>query len=323
MLARSVAPPSPATAEPRNSGNKREAADRSPIFLTSMERDRAMGKDKGPKTQAIMQQCRDSLPLKHTQQASASRNPQDNIFARATGKERGQRSRGTATGGRKKSKFSKPSAGARGGGSIQEEREVAGSPGVGTTESEKSLDQPLQVTDSHFWRKKICRAFQMIDTDRDGHIRRSDFEALARSYRAKTPRASPEQALRCKIMWERESTNLGLADASAVLPLKSYLSKWAERVQRGVQSVRLFEEMFKAIDLEGEGHIYFYQLYMFYRAMGYGMAVEEVNATFNAMDRDRDKMVNLADFVAFHKEYFYTAHNNYNSSILYGPLQRE
>ena len=49
-----------------------------------------MGQDKGPKTQAIMQQCRDTLPLKHTQ-ASASRTPQDNIFARATGKERGQR----------------------------------------------------------------------------------------------------------------------------------------------------------------------------------------------------------------------------------------
>ena len=271
-----------------------------------------MGSDKGPKTQAMMKQCRDTLTPKE-RQASISKPAQNNVFSKAMGKDRPRAGLGAAVaGGHKRSKFTKVSNG----------DEHLPSPGIVTTESEKSIDQP-PISDNPFWRRKIRRAFDMIDLDRDGQITRSDFDACTERYKQKITTASSEQVLRCKIMFEKESTSFGLTDLTTSMPLKAFTAKWAERVQRNISSAKHFEEMFKAIDLDDEGHIYYYQLYMFYRVMGYSVNVEDVQATFNAMDRDKDKLVSMADFVAYHNEYFYTVENNYGSSILYGPLGRD
>lgn len=181
-----------------------------------------------------------------------------------------------------------------------------------------------KVTGNPFWRNKIRQAFKVIDLDQDGYIKRSDFEKCAHQYEQRMGTlAPPECTTKCKNLLKMECRGLGLTSGSIVLSLDDYMAKWIERVETGSYSVRHFEDLFKIIDIDAEGRILYHQLYLFYRAMRYDENMHDIDAiknTFRAMDRDEDKMVFMADFVAYHMEYFFTTKDTLNSSILYGPL---
>lgn len=293
---------------------------KSPIFLTAMGKDKLIGQDKGPKTRTVILACQANLPPEKAEvssevspaEASGHRNQSSPMFLKATGKQKELNARGALQADiSKKEKFHKPTM----------SEESVPSPGVMNTESERSIE--ALGTDNLFWRKKICQAFKMIDLNQDGFITLSDFEDCAQRYKEKMKMATNEQILRCKIMLEVESRSLGLVDNSTLLSLDGYIGKWMERARSGFYGIKHFEEIFRVIDLDAEGYIYYYQLYLFYRTMAYDVNVEDISNIFDAMDRDRDKIVSMSDFVFYHREYFYTTENSLNSSILYGPLPKE
>ena len=80
----------------------------------------------------------------------------------------------------------------------------------------------------------------------------------------------------------------------------------------------IFKRIFVCLDTDDKGIISLKEWEAHNAALG--ILSEHAQISFEAMDSDRDEQVTMKEFLQYHFEYFCTAENKLNSSILYGPL---
>ena len=174
---------------------------------------------------------------------------------------------------------------------------------------------------SMFWNKKADRVVAVLDTNQDGCITRSDFLTLRERYSKQNVSA---KGLETFIQHQDALLDrINLQDMQAKLTydqFKKYISTdlEAELASGSDRYKRLFESMFRTIDLDDDGFISIEEWKSHYRVIGIDQKFAK--ASFDAMDRNKNGSIDIEEFVAFNYEYFCTTENTLGSEILYGPL---
>ena len=112
--------------------------------------------------------------------------------------------------------------------------------------------------------------------------------------------------------------SIGLTDDAIKKTYDECNAGWIERTKEmGVTTIQ-FEVLFDAIDLNNDGEISPEEWVKHNKALGINPVYAE--ASFKPMDTDGDGKVSKKEFVDYQVEFYYTAEDKLNSSILYGPL---
>ncbi len=174
-----------------------------------------------------------------------------------------------------------------------------------------------KVRNSDFFYKKLMRAAKVQDADKDGTVTRADFELMIKNYKDLGMPEEYTQEL-CDVMYAM-CASLGLSDSSKVLSYDEITEMWTKNIEEEEDfSIDRFDRMFRIIDTDRNGTISVKEWETQYIAIG--IPVEHSKASFEAMDTNKDGVISHDEFVAYHKEYFYTTEDKLSSSLLYGPL---
>ena len=174
-----------------------------------------------------------------------------------------------------------------------------------------------KLSENEFYRKKLRLAVKARDTDKDGKITLKDFQLIVQRHKEQ---GVPEKHLKAlRNACNKFCNTVGLTDDSISLTYEDfkeiYIQKIAEVKDKGGA---IFRESFNIVDKNENGEISFEEWVIHNKALN----INEVfaRAPFEAMDTNSDGKVSMEEFVAYHTEYFHTAEDKLNSSILHGPL---
>ena len=172
---------------------------------------------------------------------------------------------------------------------------------------------------SELWRKKIKRAMELRDANKDGFIQQADFKLIVQRFREMG--ASEESLKAISTSFERGFKRWGLVNESTALTYDELLENYIREIEKLTEEVggSAYSEMFRVIDIDGNGTISFEEWVSYYKAIG----VDPVHAraSFDAMDANGDGVVSMEEFVAYNVEFFFSTEDTLNSSIMYGPLE--
>ena len=175
-------------------------------------------------------------------------------------------------------------------------------------------DHATVLQGSPFWNKKLDRAVQVRDVDKDGLITRKDFELVVQRYKD-LGGVTAEQLQRIK------SSVMGMCDAAGLVDNTKQLTREEFKKRHSSMSDHtklIFQTMFRGLDINGDGVVSIDEWELHYKCMG--IDPKHAKASFEAMDTNGDGVVSGEEFLAYHVEYFSTTENKLNSAILYGPL---
>ena len=175
-----------------------------------------------------------------------------------------------------------------------------------------------ELRNSDFYIKKLYRAAEVQDVNKDGTLTRADFDLMIKNYKDLGMPAEYSQEL-CDVVYGM-CDSLGLSDHSKSLAYKDVANSWLENVgKQGDFAIERFDKIFNIIDTNRNGTISVKEWEIHYKAVG--IPVEHAKASFEAMDTDKDGVISRDEFVAYHTEYFYSTEDKLRSSLLYGPLE--
>ncbi len=170
---------------------------------------------------------------------------------------------------------------------------------------------------NQFYLKKLRRAAEVQDVDKDGTVTRADFDLMIKNYKDIGMPKEYSQNLSDVVYAMCDS--LGLSDHSKVLSYDEIIQTWLKNVEKNEGfAIDRFKRIFLIIDTNRNGTISFKEWVDHYKAVG--IPVEHAKASFESMDTDKDGVISQDEFVAYHTEYFYTTEDKLRSSLLYGPL---
>ena len=173
-----------------------------------------------------------------------------------------------------------------------------------------------EVSKSDFWKKKIRKAIETRDADKDGFISRKDFELVVERYKKLTNCTQEKfEALSNMTMMTCNAT--GLVDDNVKISYSDF-EKQEIAILSEKNNKDFFKRMFVCLDADDKGVISLKEWEAHNAALG--IPSEHAQISFEAMDSDGDGQVTMEEFLQYHFEYFCTAENKLNSSILYGPL---
>ena len=175
-----------------------------------------------------------------------------------------------------------------------------------------------KLSENAFYRKKLRRAVEARDADKNGLITRADFEKTIQRHR---DLGVPEEHLKIvRAMFSKLCDTLGLTDDSISLTYEEFeeihMSKSEEVKDKGVA---VFRELFRSVDIDEDGEISYEEWVHHYKALNIDVA--HARASFDVMDTNSDGKISMEEFIAYHTEYYHTAEDKLNSSILFGPMQ--
>ncbi len=176
-----------------------------------------------------------------------------------------------------------------------------------------------ELRENDFWNKKFKRATEVLDTKNTGVIKRSDFEATVERYK-KFGNATPEQVEVLSQSLLIPCDQMGLLGDEDKLTYEEFKVKWFEAMLTLEKNGTLgsyFPAAFNIIDGDHDGFIKFEDWDLQYRS--HGVDVKHAPASFAAMTTT-DGLLAKENFVAYHKEYFFSAEDHLGSSNFYGPL---
>ena len=169
-----------------------------------------------------------------------------------------------------------------------------------------------------FFRKKIRRAVEVFDTNKNGLISLADYDLVIQRY--KDLGISEKHLELVKGVFKQLSDTMGLSDPSKSITYDEFEEKYLKNLEkmRG-HTKELFSGAFSMIDTNENGVISLKEWQDYYQAAG--IDIKYAEDSFRAMDTNGNGVISKEEFVAFNDEYFYTSENKLNSAILYGPLQ--
>lgn len=160
---------------------------------------------------------------------------------------------------------------------------------------------------------------EVRDANRDGLIQRADFNLVVERYRKMG--ASEEHLKKINSAFESLYTKWGLVDDSTALTYDEFASRqWEAMPESGFKErgAKLFSGMFQIVDGNGDGEISFQEWVDYYKALG--INTDYARASFDAMDTNSDGIISMEEFTVYSVEFFFSAEDTLNSSIMYGPL---
>ena len=174
-----------------------------------------------------------------------------------------------------------------------------------------------ELKKSEFWNKKIRRAVETHDADKNGSITRSDFELVVERYKMNAGGTTDKIEKLSEVMFSF-CDKIGLGD-SAVLSYEEFEKRWQVVMAQDQDNInRLFKTIFECLDPNGDNIIDINEWEIHNAAMG--IPPRYAQDSFNAMDKDGDEKITMDEFVNYQTEFLLTTENKLNSAILYGPL---
>ena len=172
------------------------------------------------------------------------------------------------------------------------------------------------LCNNDFWKKKLRKAFENQDVDKDGFISRADYDLIISRY--KEMGASERCTTKLQDTWEKMYKLWGITDHTVKFSIDEMIVIHGKVLQLVSKHTNMFDEMFDSIDMNGNGEISFTEWDAHYKSMT--IPSEHARASFDAMDTNRDGIVSKQEFYDYHIEFFLTTEDKLNSSILFGPL---
>ena len=173
-----------------------------------------------------------------------------------------------------------------------------------------------ELIKNDFWQKKNAAAFKVRDVNNDGVLSRADYMIIYQRY--KEMGVAKEALKKIEEYFENLCKSLGLKDESVKLTSEDIRDIFKKSDVTIEQYAKGFEVVFDAFDIDGNGVITYDEWEKHYKAAGINTAY--ARASFDAMDVNHSGRVSKKEFCAYNIEYYYSAEDKLNSSILYGPL---
>ena len=114
---------------------------------------------------------------------------------------------------------------------------------------------------------------------------------------------------------------LGLSDESKQLTYSEFEEHYIVGMSAAAavdNAGGISEQIFNALDINGDGYVTFDEWTAHYTAMG--IPLEYARASFDAMDVNGDDKVSKDEFIDYHMEFYFSTENKLNSAILFGPI---
>lgn len=174
-----------------------------------------------------------------------------------------------------------------------------------------------ELAKNEFWRRKMLTVCSTHDLNRDYHISRADYTIILHRY--KQLGASDQHLKKMEACIAGVCKSLGLSDDSTKLTYEQCVANFGRLAGANLEDiVKGFDASFQMIDSNSNGEISFDEWVKYYQAMGIDTVY--ARASFDSMDADGDGIVSKDEFVAYNREFFHSAEDKLNSSILFGPL---
>ena len=173
-----------------------------------------------------------------------------------------------------------------------------------------------ELQKSEFWQRKIRTLAHVRDTNRDGVITAADYELVIQRY--KEMGASKDHILKLETIYAKILQSSGLEDKTKALTYEQFVASYVRVGEEVRDPEAVFMTHFEIVDSDGNGEISFKEWQEHYAAVG--INTKYARGSFDAMDTNKDGIVSKEEYVPYAKEFFTSAEDKLNSSILCGPL---
>ena len=176
----------------------------------------------------------------------------------------------------------------------------------------------MDLKTNEFWVRKLNRALEYRDTDKDGFITRSDFDIIIERY--KEMGSSQAHLDKIREVFQKGYEAWGLSDEKPQLTFEEFREIYSTLLEKGTGASlysEMFSNMFEQVDMNANGEISLKEWESHNKA--FGISAVDAKASFEAMDQNHDGIISRQEFIDYHREYFFTAEDKLNSSILFGP----
>ena len=173
-----------------------------------------------------------------------------------------------------------------------------------------------ELRKNEFWKRKLRTVMKVRDTDKDGLITTSDYKLVVERY--KDIGASKEHLEKIEKIYCELWKSGGIANDNTALTYEQFTADIGGSGGYTMEHSKIFTAQFEIVDSNGNGEISFKEWLDHYTALG--IDTVHARASFDAMDTNGDGIVSKEEFIAYAKEFFLTAEDKLNSSILFGPL---
>ena len=177
-----------------------------------------------------------------------------------------------------------------------------------------------ELRKNDFWKRKVHRAVEVRDRNKNGFIERSDFQMVIQRYKDLPAGTVTEEHIKALTESLMVSCDLfGLTDDTKKLTYDEFKEVWLDSKTFVTEKLeKIFHAMFGIIDINQNGFLSLDEWIVHYKS--YGIDVAHAPASFEAMDTNHNGKITKDEFIAYHMEFFFSVDDKLKSSILYGPL---
>ena len=155
------------------------------------------------------------------------------------------------------------------------------------------------------------------DADKDGLITTHDYKLVVQRYRDMG--VSEEHLKKVEKFYALSWKLGGIVDDTTALTYDQAAANYAKSLDDiSDDHTKIFTAHFEIVDTDENGEISFEEWVQMYKAAG--VDIVHARPSFDAIDTNGDGVISKEEFVAYLEEFFFTAEDKLNSSILYGPL---
>ena len=177
------------------------------------------------------------------------------------------------------------------------------------------------LVQNDFYKKKMRRAVEVQDVNRDGYITRADFDLMVERCK-NLDSFTPKHLERFTQHMKETCDSFGLVDESVKYTYSEFLEKWFDILKEWFPKgtiARSTASLFQIMDTNEDGFISFEEWIAYHQIVG--MDTAHARASFDAINTNHDGKISEDEFVKYQMEFFCSTENKLNSAILFGPLE--